>query len=162
MALTEFSTQESVETRTADKRIKFWSDKDGDKIIDPEVLTAAFQFAAGKISEYIVQRYGETEFESWTIDTAPARVLSLSDDLSVYYLATRLNSVNDLIQTIYNDAITTLEGIRDKTIFLYGATEGITGASATGEPDDPFSDRLYYNSSVNDACHEVGGGICCG
>ena len=144
MALTEFSTQASVEARANSARVKLWTDKNRDGTPDPATLTQGFQFATGLIFEYLTQRYGEAELSVWTISTAPARVLRISDDLCMWYFSSGNQSQNPLIQAIYNAAIDSLESIRDYTSVLYGATEAVDGNSATEEIESPF-DKVYFN-----------------
>lgn len=145
MALNPLSTQASVEARASAARVLLWTDKDDDDTPDPVTLDQGFQFAAGLILEYCNQRYGETEAGGWTLTTAPARILRISDDLCMWYFSSGNFSQNPLIETIYNAAIASLEGIRDKTVSVYGAVEGVTGTSDTDEPTNPFDDRTYFN-----------------
>lgn len=144
MALTEFSTQASVEARASSARVKLWTDKNNDGTPDPLTLTQGFQFASGVIFEKLTPRYGETVLEGWTIATAPPRILRISDDLCMWFFSSGLNAQNPLIQAIYDEAISSLDAIASKTAYLYGATDGVTLASATEAPDDPF-DRVYFN-----------------
>lgn len=152
MALEEFSTLASIQQRANSKRILGWTDKDGDSIPDPATLSQGYQFASGVIFEYLNKRYGEAELASWTISTAPARVLAISDDLCIWYFSSSNNSQNELISILYDAAITSLTAIRDKQSDLYGATEGVDGTSETVSGDDlvdPFlvdgEELVYFN-----------------
>ena len=144
MALTEFSTQATVEARANSARVKLWTDKNRDGTPDPVTLTQGFQFATGLIFEYLTQRYGEAELSAWTIATAPARVLRISDDLCIWYFSSGNQSQNPLIQAIYDAAIDSLESIRDYNSSLYGAVEAVDGNSVTEDPESPF-DKVYFN-----------------
>jgi len=144
MDLTAFSTQATVEARASSARVKLWTDKNKDGTPDPDTLTQGFQFATGLIFEKLQQRYGETELASWTISTAPARILRISDDLCMWVFSSGLNAQNPLIQVIYDEAIQSLDDIASTKVSLYGATEGVTLTSSTEAPDDPF-DRTYFN-----------------
>ena len=103
-------------------------------------------------------RYGESVLESWTISTAPARILAISDDLCMWYFAGGNNSQNPLIDQIYEAVIASLTAIRDRVSGLYGATASTTGRTVTEklventEPTDltdqsenPFADRVYFD-----------------
>jgi len=152
MALTEFSTLTSIQQRTNAQRVLGWTDDDDDSTPDSATLTQGYQFASGLIFEHLNQRYGETELASWTISTAPARLLAISDDLCIWYFSGKNSSQNDLIEEIYLKAIASLEAIRDKISDLYGVSESVAGTSETVSGDDlvdPFEvdgeAPIYYN-----------------
>jgi phage gp36-like protein len=145
MALPEFSTLQSVQTRANSKRIKGWTDKDKDSIPDPDTLTAGFQYASGLIFEYLVQRYGETQLAAWTSADCPARLLAISDDLCLHYFSSANYAQNDLIIEIYRGAIQSLENIRDYKVGLYGATESMTDKYVFEETDSQFEELTYWN-----------------
>lgn len=148
MALPEFSTLASVQLRANSKRIKGWTDKDKDSIPDPDTLTAGFQFASGLIFEYLVQRFGETQLAAWTSITCPARILAISDDICIHYFSSSNHAQNELIRQLYNDAIKSLENIRDYKAGLYGATEDMTDKYVFEETDSDsqFEDKMYWDS----------------
>ena len=152
MVLEAFSTRATVNARAETDRITIWTGDDSTK------EAAGFQFASGLIFEYLLPRYGEATLESWTISTAPARVLSLSDDLAVWYFAGGKNALNPLVQEIYDAAIASLTAIRDRVSGLYGATAGTTGRTVTDtlventtpttlteQTENPFKDRVYFD-----------------
>lgn len=161
MALEEFSTLASIQARANSKRVLGWTDKNADTIPDPETLAQGYQFASSFIFQYICQRYGETQIAAWTISTAPARVLSLSDDLCIWYFSSSNNAQNPLIAQIYEEAIKTLEGIRDGTLSLYGATEDMTDESYKFGIDDitsGYEDQQNWNcengySAISTCCN---------
>jgi phage gp36-like protein len=146
MALTEFSTLASVQAFASTARIKLWTDKNGDDTPDTETLTQGFQFASATIFGYCQQRYGEMELESWIIDDCPPLVLYLSNVLSIWFFSAGNYAQNELIGELYQNAITTLEGIRDGTIKLYGALETVDGNSVTEAMENPFDDIAYFNT----------------
>ena len=145
MSLPEFSTLTSIQLRANSKRIKGWTDKDGDTIPDSDTLTAGFQYASGLIFEYLVHRFGETQIEEWTISTCPARLKAISDDLCIHYFSSSNNSQNELIRQLYDDAIQSLTAIRDSQAGLYGATEDMTDKYVFEEADSQFEDMQYWN-----------------
>jgi hypothetical protein len=145
MALPEFSTLTSVQLRANKKRIKEWTDKDGDSIPDSDTLTAGFQYAAGLAFEYLVPRFGETQLADWTISDCPARLLAISDDLCIHYFSSSNNAQNKLVRQLYDDAIQSLIAIRDYKVGLYGATEDMTDKYVFEETTSQFEDMQYWN-----------------
>ena len=152
MALTEFSTLTTIQQRTNTQRILGWTDDVDDSTPDAATLTQGYQFASGLIFESLQKRYGETELASWTISTAPARILAISDDLCIWYFSSKNSSQNKLIEEKYQRALASLEAIREGTSALYGASEGTTDTSETVSGDDlvnPFlvddADPVYFN-----------------
>jgi hypothetical protein len=159
MSLEVFSTQTTLENRKDALGLLTWTDDDDDDTPDSATLAQAFQEASGKIFEYLLPRYGETELASWTISTAPDRILRISDDLCIRFVATRHHSQNELIQTIYDEAIESLRAIRDHESGLYGASytlrtctteklvsDSTDNASSDEESENPFKDRTYFNN----------------
>jgi len=145
MALPEFSTLTSIQQRANAKRVLGWTDKDGDTVPDPGTLTQGYQYATGVIFSYLNTRYGETVLEAWTISTAPARILALSDDLCIYYFSSSNNAQNPLVLRLYNDAIAALERIRDNVESLYGVVEDMSDKYEVDDLDAAYDDREYFN-----------------
>lgn len=148
MALPVFSTLTTVQVRANVKRIQGWTDKDRDSTPDPATLTAGFQYASGLIFEYLVQRFGETQLAAWTSATCPPRILAISDDLCIYWFSSSNNAQNPLIRQLYEDAIASLEAIRDYKVGLYGATEDMTDKYVFEETDvdAQFEEIQYWNA----------------
>jgi len=146
MALTEFSTLTTVQQRANSKRVLGWTDKNSDTIPDPGTLTQGYQFASGLIFSYLTRRYGETVISAWTISTAPERVLSISDDLCVYWFSSSNNSQSPLLLQLYQEALLSLERIRDGVDDLYGVTEDLSERTEVDDADSSFdADIVYYN-----------------
>ena len=145
MALEEFSTLLSIQQRANEKRILGWTDKNKDDIPDPGTLTQGFQEVTGIMFEYLNKRYGETALATWTISLAPARLLSISDDLCLWYFGTSNNAQAVLLRTIYEDAIASLEKIRDGINDLYGATEDMSDRFVVEDLEDGYEELIYYN-----------------
>jgi len=157
MALPEFSTLESVQTRANSRRIKGWTDKDKDSIPDPATLTAGFQYASGLIFEYLVPRFGEPQLAAWTIDDCPPRLLAISDDICIHYFSSANFGQNELIRQLYEDAIMSLENIRDYKVGLYGATEDMTDKYVFEETDSQFEDKTYWNTEYGHSARTTRG-----
>jgi phage gp36-like protein len=145
MALPEFSTLESTQLRANAKRIKGWTDKDKDTTPDTDTLTAGFQYASGVIFEYLTRRFGETQLASWTLANCPPRLLSISDDLCLYYFSSMNNSQNTLIKDLYDNAIASLNAIGSGAVMLYGATEDVTDKFVVDDADSGYEEERYWN-----------------
>lgn len=108
-----YSTQATIEAKVTALRVRIWGDKNGVGTVDPASLLQALAFAKSRILAHVWRRYGDTEVKSWTDTTAPDLIKGISDDLSLYYLASGANAVNPVIDANYKDAIAQLVAIRD-------------------------------------------------
>ena len=146
MALEALSTQATVEARASAARVKLWTDKNKDGTPDPTTLDQGFQFATGLIFGHLVKKFGETVLASWTISTAPAEILRISDALCMWYFSSGNNSQNELVREIYQDAVQRLIDISSGARRLYGVVAGVTSTTTTDTLDDPFEDEgAYWN-----------------
>jgi len=148
MALEPFSTQATIGQRVTDARVLGWArEPDDETTIDTDKLNQAIQEASGRILGVLLSRYGETELESWTLTTAPAQVLHISDGLCVGILSNSAFSQNEECQEIYDEAKAYLEALRTFEMDLYGVVEGYTDVSVVeAQDDDDIDDATYFNT----------------
>ena len=108
-----YSTQASIEATVTSNRVRIWGDKNADGTVDPASLSQALAFAKSRILAHVWRRYGDAIVSAWTETTAPELIQGISDDLTLYYLASGANALNPIIEMNYKDAVAMLAQIRD-------------------------------------------------
>lgn len=107
-----FSSQTTIEAKVKAARIKLWGDRDRDNVLDPTTLTQALVFAKNKILGFVQTRYG-SQVHDWDLSTVPDILKEVSDSLTLWYIAGGQNAMNSVVDLNYNEAIKTLEMIRN-------------------------------------------------
>jgi phage gp36-like protein len=120
-----FSTQASIEARISSLRLKGFADFDNDDTVDEGTLTAAYKRARGLIRGSLEKVYGQTIIDTWTSDTVPELVGTISDDLCIYQLAIGNPMLMQACQLIRENALADLKMIASGEVSLYG-TDGQT------------------------------------
>lgn len=113
-----YSTQATLEAKAMAARVRVWGDKDANGSLDNTSMIQAFSYAKATILSYIAQRYG-SQVSSWDSDSAPSLIKAISDDLSLYYLASGNNAINSIIEMNRQLSISTLEMIADYKIQIF-------------------------------------------
>lgn len=147
MASAYFSSQMTIESKVKASRVKLWGDKNADGTIDPTTLDQGLSFARSQILAYLTRRYGAQAL-AWTFDTVPPILRAVSDDLTLYYLATGANAVNPVIDLIGKNALATLSMLRDYEIDLPGVDDTPAIATTTGTTDSVFDGLLISDPST--------------
>ena len=112
-----YSTEESIKRKVMAYKITLWGDKDNDGTLDPDALTQALSWARSNIDVMCLRRYG-SQVLGWDSDTVPTLLSHVSDDYTVYYLASGNNALNPIVQINYETSKVTLAMIKDGEIDL--------------------------------------------
>ena len=143
---TYFSSQTTIEAKVRSSRVKIWGDKNADGILDPTTLDQALAFAKNYILAMISRRYG-VQALAWTFDTCPPLLKAVSDDLTLFYLASGANALNPVIDVSYKNAIAMLTMLKDYEADLPGVDDTPAIETATEEMDSVFDDLLLSDTS---------------
>lgn len=105
---------------------------------------------AGVVAECIAK--ADAEIDSYlgvkyTVPTAPARVKSLSEDISIYYLFTRRSVAPELRQKNYDNAISYLRDVAaGKAVLIDGSTEADGRSKQT--PEFSYAEAIFNRDSM--------------
>lgn len=150
MASAYFSSQTTIEAKVRSSRVKLWGDKNADGTLDPTTLDQALAFAKSYILAMITRRYG-TQALTWTFDTCPTLLKALSDDLTLYYLASGANAVNPVIDLNYKNAVAMLTMLKEYQADLPGVDDTPAIETITEEMESVFDDLLLSDTSSIDS-----------
>lgn len=146
MASAYFSSQTTIESKVRASRVKIWGDKNADGTLDPTTLEQAFVFAKSTILALVSRRYGSQAL-NWTFDSCPSLLKAVSDDLTLYYLASGANAVNPVIDLNYKNAVAMLTMLKDYNADLPGVDDTPAIETATEETESVFDDLLLADTS---------------
>ena len=146
MASAYFSSQTTIESKVRASRVKIWGDKNADGILDPTTLDQALVFARNYILAMVTRRYG-TQALAWTFDTCPPFLKAVSDDLTLFYLASGANVLNPVIDLNYKNAVAMLTMLKDYEADLPGVDDTPAIETATEETESVFDDLLLSDTS---------------
>lgn len=149
MASAYFSSQSTIEAKVRSSRVKLWGDKNADGTLDPATLEQALVDAKHTILAYIVKRYGAQALD-WTFDSCPPLLKAVSDNLTLFYLASGANVVNPVIELNQKNALSMLTMLKDYDIDLPGVDDSPAIETATEETESVFDDLLLSESSTSD------------
>lgn len=147
MASEYFSSQATIEAKVRASRVRIWGDKNADGVIDPMTLEQGLIFAKAHILAMISRRYGSQAL-AWTFGTCPPLLKAVSDDITLYYLASGANAVNPVIDLNYKNALAALTMIKDYEMDLPGVDDTPAVETLTGETESVFDDLLLEDSSA--------------
>lgn len=145
MATEYFSSQTTIEAKVRSSRVKLWGDKNADGTLDPVTLDQAFAFAKGMILSYVQRRYPEAL--DLTFSTCPPLLRALSDDLTLYYLASGANAINPIQDLNYKNALAMLQMIRDYQNDVPEFEDCTSIQTLTEETESVFDDLLLADTS---------------
>ncbi len=117
-----FSTEATLTAKVKTTRLKLWGDRDRDNVLDPTTLTQAMSTAQAQILASLYDRYG-SQTDDWDSDSVPELLKSVSDSLSIYYLAAGSNAVNETVRDARTEAMQTLAALAAYDITLPGVTD---------------------------------------
>lgn len=149
MASAYFSSQSTIEAKVRSSRVKLWGDKNADGTLDPATLEQALVDAKHTILAYIVKRYGAQALD-WTFDSCPPLLKAVSDNLTLFYLASGANAINPVIELNQKNALSMLTMLKDYDIDLPGVDDSPAIETATEETESVFDDLLLSESSTSD------------
>lgn len=149
MASAYFSSQSTIEAKVRSSRVKLWGDKNADGTLDPATLEQALIYAKQTILAYVVKRYGAQALD-WTFDSCPPLLKAVSDNLTLFYLASGANVVNPVIELNQKNALSMLTMLKDYDIDLPGVDDSPAIETATEETESVFDDLLLSESSTSD------------
>jgi len=141
-----WSSETTIKNKVKASRINLYGDKNRDGSVDPDSLTQGLNFAKQRILMYVEDRYG-AQCDDWDSDTVPDALKNISDDLTIYYLASGQNEVNPIVLRNYEMAIDLLEKLHDGMVSLPGVsdfetdTETVTSYSHSIYSDDADVDE---------------------
>lgn len=146
MASAYFSSQATIEAKVRASRVRLWGDKNADGTLDPTTLDQALISAKSHILGFTKRRYGQQALLA-TFDTCPPLLKAVSDDLTLYYLATGANVVNPVIDLLYKNALATLENIREYRVDVPEWDDTPAIETTTEETESVFDDLLLSDTS---------------
>lgn len=146
MASAYFSSQTTIESKVRASRVKIWGDKNADGTLDPTTLEQAFAFAKSTVLALVSRRYGSQAL-NWTFDSCPSLLKAVSDDLTLYYLASGANAVNPVIDLNYKNAVAMLTMLKDYEADLPGVDDTPAIETTTEETESVFDDLLLADTS---------------
>lgn len=149
MASAYFSSQSTIEAKVRSSRVKLWGDKNADGTLDPATLEQALIYAKQTILAYVVKRYGAQALD-WTFDSCPPLLKAVSDNLTLFYLASGANAINPVIELNQKNALSMLTMLKDYDIDLPGVDDSPAIETATEETESVFDDLLLSESSTSD------------
>jgi phage gp36-like protein len=125
-----YSSETSIESKVKAARVKLWGDRDRSGTLDVEVLTAALKYAKNLINAYLIKAYG-AQVSAWDSTTVPPVIADISDDFTLYYIASGCNAMSPQIQKNYDNSMQTLVMLRDGEISIISTTGTVVGDSTT-------------------------------
>ena len=137
-----YSSETSIKNKVKASRINLYGDRNRDGTLDPDTLTQALMFAKQQILMRIEDRYG-AQCDAWTDATVPDALKNISDDLTIFYLATGANEVNPIVKLNYDLAIQTLDAIRDYKLSLPGVSDFEAGSEIVTD----YSNSIYSDDA---------------
>lgn len=150
MASAYYSSQTTIEAKVRSSRVRLWGDKNADGTLDPTTLEQGLIYAKNHILAMIVRRYGSQALD-WDFDSCPPLLKAVSDDLTLFYLATGANAVNPVTDANYKNAIAMLTMLRDYEADLPGVDDTPAIGTTTEETESVFDDLLLSESSTIDS-----------
>lgn len=150
MASAYFSSQSTIEAKVRASRVRLWGDKNADGTLDPTTLEQGLIYAKHHILAMMSRRYGSQAL-AWTFDTCPPFLKAVSDDLTLYYLASGANVVNPVIDLNYKNAIAMLTNLKDYEMDLPGVDDTPAIETTTEATESVFDDVLLPESITNPA-----------
>lgn len=148
MATEYFSSQTTIEAKVRASRVKLWGDKNADGTLDPATLEQALASAKSIILSYVARRYPQAL--DLTFSACPPLLKALSDDLTLYYLASGANAVNPVQDLNYKNAVTMLTMIRDYENDVPELDDSTALQTTTEETESVFDDLILSESSTAD------------
>ena len=143
-----YSSETTIKNKLSASRINMYGDKDRDGELDPETLTQALIYAKQQILMRFETRFG-AQCNDWTDVTVPDALRNLSDDLTIYYLATGANAVNEIVKLNYEIAIDMLNEMRDGLLSLPGVSDYEAGTEiVTASSESIYSAEADENAST--------------
>jgi phage gp36-like protein len=110
---------------------------------DADVVAECISKADAEIDSYLGIKY-KVPFSS-----APGRVKSLSEDISIYYLYTRRSTAPEVREINYRNAIAYLQDVAaGRAVLLDGAGEATGGGKQT--PGFSYCDRVFSRDLMGD------------
>jgi phage gp36-like protein len=135
-----YSSETTIKNKVKASRINLYGDKNRDGSIDPDSLTQALIFAKQRILMYVEDRYG-SQCDDWDSTTVPDALKNISDDLTIFYLASGQNEVNPIVLRNYDMAIDLLEKLNEGKLSLPGVSDFESGT----ETLTSYSNSIYSN-----------------
>lgn len=148
MATEYFSSQTTIEAKVRASRVKLWGDKNADGTLDPATLEQALASAKSIILSYVARRYPQAL--DLTFSGCPPLLRALSDDLTLYYLASGANAVNPVQDLNYKNAVAMLTMIRDYENDVPELDDSTALQTTTEETESVFDDLLLSEPSTSD------------
>lgn len=148
MATEYFSSQTTIEAKVRASRVKLWGDKNADGTLDPATLEQALASAKSIILAYVARRYPQAL--DLTFSGCPPLLKALSDDLTLYYLASGANAVNPVQDLNYKNAVAMLTMIRDYENDVPELDDSTALQTTTEETESVFDDLLLSEPSTSD------------
>lgn len=148
MATEYFSSQTTIEAKVRSSRVKLWGDKNADGTLDPATLEQALASAKSIILAYVARRYPQAL--DLTFSGCPPLLKALSDDLTLYYLASGANAVNPVQDLNYKNAVAMLTMIRDYENDVPELDDSTALQTTTEETESVFDDLILSESSTAD------------
>lgn len=128
-----YSTQTTIEHSCSVEKIRAYSDKNKDGVVDSSALTKAINDAEGIIKGYLYERYGSLLDSA---DSTTSKLLTaISDSISIYMLAMTNNAISIPVDIRYKSAINFLEMLKDYKLSIPEFSDANRWETTTEELD---------------------------
>lgn len=138
MAVLVYASQQDISDRYGADRLLLLADRDGDGIVDINVVADALADARATTDSYLHERY------ALPLAQVPSIVTRINVDLAVYYLANNESLLSDLVTQRKVDAISDLNKIATGKIKLDVPSPPTVGGGVTLET----SPRIFGRDKV--------------
>lgn len=148
-----FSSETTISNRVKAARLKLWGDRNRDDILDPDTLTQGLVFAKAQILASLENRYG-SQIEEWDITTVPNLLKQVSDALTIYYIASGTNAVNEVVKDGRTDAMQTLSALANYEMSLPDVSDSGSYDTVTAhiesifDNDDTLQDEIDEETNL--------------
>ena len=106
-----YSSQSTIQASSSFEKLRAYSDKNKDGVIDSTTVNKAINDAEGVINSKLYERYGSTLTSC--DETTSVTLTMISDAITLYFLALTNNAVSLPIDLRYKAAMAELEAIRE-------------------------------------------------
>jgi phage gp36-like protein len=120
-----YATQQNIADRYGNDRLLLLADRDGDGIVDTNIVNDALADARATTDSYLHERY------QLPLSQVPAIVVRINVDLAMYYMANNESLLSDLITQRKVDALNDLTKIAAGKIKLDVPSPPTVGGGVT-------------------------------